>query len=424
MTYETERNRHLCTEESLGELAQLADTAGLRVVGSMHQRLDRPDPGTYIGRGKLEELKMHLRETEADTVVFDDELAPKQSKKLEQEMKKFPRRNWREGEEEGVRVADRTELILDIFNQRATTKEARLQVEMAQLQYQLPRLRKMWTHLEREKQSGKGTQRGMGEKQIEVDKRQIKSQMSRLRGKIDDVRKRRRQHRRRREKNQIPIVSCVGYTNAGKSTLLNGISSARVHTEDKLFATLDPTTRRVALPSGSEVLMTDTVGFIQKLPTQLVAAFRATLEEIMEAHLIIHVVDVSHPNAPAQVEAANRVLEEVGATDIPQLLVWNKLDNCEDPTWVQGLANSANSACVSAKTGEGIPQLRSMIEDELRNRFVRVYARIPWREGELYDEVSRVGVIERTDFEFEGIRLQASVPPFISKRLSSYRLKE
>lgn len=390
------------------------------MVGSLHQRLERTDPRTYLGSGKLQELRLQVAAAEADTVIFDDELAPKKRKKIEAEMQKVKRQRVAEGEEETVRVADRTELILDIFQQRASTKEARLQVEMARLQCQLPRLTKMWSHLEREKQSGKGTQRGMGEKQIEVDKRQIRSQISRLRKKIENVRKHRRQHRRKRAKSEIPIVSCVGYTNAGKSTLLNQLSTSRVRVEDKLFATLDPTTRRAQLPRGKQILLTDTVGFIQKLPTQLVAAFRATLEEIQEAHMLLHVVDVSDPNAPAQVEAANRVLEELGATEIPQLMVWNKIDMCEDSEWMRTLASSVNSVCISAKKGNGIRELRERIEHELSQRLVQVQAQIPWKEGELYDELSRVGVIESVSWEFEGIQVQAQVPVGLSKRLLSY----
>ena len=386
----------------------------------MHQRLERPDPRTYVGSGKLQELRFQIAAAKADTIIFDDELAPKQSKKIEENINKVKRCRVADGEEETVRIADRTELILDIFQQRASTKEARLQVEMARLQCQLPRLTKKWGHLERERQSGKGTQKGMGEKQIEVDKRQIRSQISGLRKKIDDVRKHRRQHRRRRAKSEIPVVSCVGYTNAGKSTLLNQLSTSRVRVEDQLFATLDPTTRKVELPRGKQALLTDTVGFIQKLPTQLVAAFRATLEEIKEAHLLLHVVDVSDPNAPAQVEAANSVLEELGATNIPQVMVWNKVDTCEDTEWVQNLASSVNSVCISARTGEGLRVLRERIEYELSRRLIQVQAQIPWKDGELYDELSQIGVIESVSWEFEGITVKASVPVGLSKRLLSY----
>jgi len=386
----------------------------------MHQRLERPDPRTYVGSGKLQELRFQIAAAKADTIIFDDELAPKQSKKIEEDINKVKRCRVADGEEETVRIADRTELILDIFQQRASTKEARLQVEMARLQCQLPRLTKKWSHLERERQSGKGTQKGMGEKQIEVDKRQIRSQISGLRKKIDDVRKHRRQHRRRRAKSEIPVVSCVGYTNAGKSTLLNQLSTSRVRVEDQLFATLDPTTRKVELPRGKQALLTDTVGFIQKLPTQLVAAFRATLEEIKEAHLLLHVVDVSDPNAPAQVEAANSVLEELGATNIPQVMVWNKMDTCEDTEWVQNLASSVNSVCISARTGEGLRVLRERIEYELSRRLIQVQAQIPWKDGELYDELSQIGVIESVSWEFEGITVKASVPVGLSKRLLSY----
>ncbi|MBA0836900.1 hypothetical protein Goarm_009090, partial [Gossypium armourianum] len=305
-------------EESLKELAQLADTAGLMVVGSTYQKLASPNPRTYIGSGKVAEIKSAIRAFEVETVIFDDELSLTGVRQL---------RNLEKAFGGDVRVCDRTALILDIFNQRAATHEAALQaslrlfVALAQMEYQLPRLTKMWTHLER--QAG-GKVKGMGEKQIEVDKRILRTQIGVLKKELESVRKHRKQYRNRRFSVPVPVVSLVGYTNAGKSTLLNQLTGANVLSEDRLFATLDPTTRRVQMKNGSEFLLTDTVGFIQKLPTTLVAAFRATLEEISESSLLVHVVDISHPLAEQQLDAVEKVLAELDVSEIPKLMVWNK----------------------------------------------------------------------------------------------------
>ncbi|KAF3446366.1 hypothetical protein FNV43_RR11545 [Rhamnella rubrinervis] len=298
-------------QDSLKELAQLADTAGLMVVGTTYQKLASPNPRTYIGSGKVAEIKSAIHALDVETVIFDDELSPGQLRNLE---KAFG------GD---VRVCDRTALILDIFNQRAATHEAALQVALAQMEYQLPRLTKMWTHLER--QAG-GQVKGMGEKQIEVDKRILRTQIGGLKKELESVRKHRKQYRSRRLSVPVPVVSLVGYTNAGKSTLLNQLTGANVLAEDRLFATLDPTTRRVQMKNGKDFLLTDTVGFIQKLPTALVAAFRATLEEISESSLLVHVVDISHPLAQQQIDAVDKVLSELDVSSIPKLMVWNKVD--------------------------------------------------------------------------------------------------
>lgn len=298
-------------EESLDELARLCETAGLRVVGRTSQRLEAPNPRTYMGSGKVQEVRAAVAALDAETVVFDDELSPGQLRNLEKELGG------------GVRVCDRTALILDIFSQRANTKEATLQVELAQTAYQLPRLTRMWTHLER--QAG-GLVKGMGEKQIEVDKRILRDRMGALKESLRVVQGHRQQYRKQRAQVPIPVLSLVGYTNAGKSTLMNRLSGASVLAEDQLFATLDPTTRRIQLPNGKECLLTDTVGFIQKLPTQLVAAFRATLEEIADASVLLLVVDGSDPMAPQQVAAVEQVLQELGAADIPMIKVLNKAD--------------------------------------------------------------------------------------------------
>eukprot|EP01025_Chloroclados_australasicus_P045059 TRINITY_DN4914_c0_g3_i2.p1 TRINITY_DN4914_c0_g3~~TRINITY_DN4914_c0_g3_i2.p1 ORF type:complete len:478 (-),score=64.69 TRINITY_DN4914_c0_g3_i2:53-1465(-) len=290
------RKQMYSLSESLAELSRLADTAGLLVVGQTYQQLDAPENSMYIGQGKVKEINQAILMHNVDTIIFDDELSPRQLKNLSEKFGK------------NVRVCDRTALILDIFSQRAYSKEGKLQVELAQSEYQLPRLTRMWTHLER--QAG-GRVKGMGEKQIEVDKRLLRKRMDQLRNELKHVMTHRNQHSQRRAKMGTSIVALVGYTNAGKSTLLNKLTNADVLAEDKLFATLDPTTRKVVLPTGKTVLMSDTVGFIQKLPTQLIAAFRATLAEIENANLLLHVVDISHPNSSKQILAVNSVLDDL-----------------------------------------------------------------------------------------------------------------
>ncbi|XP_022884758.1 uncharacterized protein LOC111401307 [Olea europaea var. sylvestris] len=368
-------------EESLSELAQLTDTAGLLVVGSTYQKLATANPRTYIGSGKVAEIKSAIHAFDAETVIFDDELSPGQLRNLE---KAFG------GD---VRVCDRTALILDIFNQRAATREAALQVSLAQMEYQLPRLTRMWTHLER--QAG-GQVKGMGEKQIEVDKRILRTQIGALKKEIESVRKHRKQYRNRRTAVPVPVVSLVGYTNAGKSTLLNRLTGADVLAEDKLFATLDPTTRRVQMKNGKEFLLSDTVGFIQKLPTTLVAAFRATLEEISESSLLVHVVDISHPLAEQQIEAVDKVLSELEASSIPMLMVWNKVDKANDPEKIIMEAKRNDVVCISALTGEGLEEFCNAVQERLKDMMVWVEALIPFDKGELLSTIHRVGMVEKT----------------------------
>ncbi|HXV44191.1 MAG TPA: GTPase HflX, partial [Anaerolineae bacterium] len=310
-------------EDSLEELAALADTAGLTVEGGTYQRLDSIHPGTLIGGGKAEELQSFRDELAIDVFVFDEELSPRQQRELEKLLQ--------------VKVVDRTALILDIFARHARTREGQLQVELAQYEYRLPRLTRMWTHLARQAggraggASGGVGVRGPGETQLEVDRREINQRIAHLKEELEKVRAHRARHRKQRQRAGIPVAAIVGYTNAGKSTLLNALAQADVYAADQLFATLDPTTRRVALPSGLEVLFSDTVGFIQKLPTDLVAAFRATLEEITEADLILHVVDITHRNAAEQAATVADTLTEIGATHAPVLVALNKIDRLDDP---------------------------------------------------------------------------------------------
>ncbi|XP_039052852.1 GTPase HflX-like [Hibiscus syriacus] len=394
-------------EESLKELVQLADTAGLMVVGSTYQKLASPNPRTYIGSGKVAEIKSAIRAFEVETVIFDDELSPGQLRNLE---KAFG------GD---VRVCDRTALILDIFNQRAATHEAALQVALAQMEYQLPRLTKMWTHLER--QAG-GKVKGMGEKQIEVDKRILRTQIGVLKKELESVRKHRKQYRNHRFSVPVPVVSLVGYTNAGKSTLLNHLTGANVLSEDRLFATLDPTTRRVQMKNGSEFLLTDTVGFIQKLPTTLVAAFRATLEEISESSLLVHVVDISHPLAEQQIDAVEKVLAELNVSEIPKLMVWNKVDRVSDPQKLKLEAERREDViCISAVTGEGLQEFCNAVQEKLKDSMVPVEALLPFDKGELLSTIHQVGMVEKTEYTENGTFVKAFVPLRFARLLTPMR---
>ncbi|GAB2219899.1 hypothetical protein Droror1_Dr00007539 [Drosera rotundifolia] len=394
-------------DESLKELAQLADTAGLLVVGSTYQKMASPNPRTYIGSGKVAEIKSAIAALEVETVIFDDELSAGQLRNLE---KTFGGK---------VRVCDRTALILDIFSQRAATHEATLQVSLAQMEYQLPRLTRMWTHLER--QAG-GQVKGMGEKQIEVDKRILRDKIAVLKKELESVRKHRKLYRNRRVSLPVPVVSLVGYTNAGKSTLLNHLTGADVLAEDRLFATLDPTTRRVQMKNEKEFLLTDTVGFIQKLPTMLVAAFRATLEEISESSLLVHVVDISHPLAEQQINAVEKVLSELDVSSIPRLMVWNKIDKASDPWKVKAEAERRDDVvCISALNGDGLDDFCHAIHERLKDSMVWVEALIPFDKGELLSSIHRLGVVEKIEYNENGTLIKAYVSLRLARLLTPMR---
>ena len=414
-------NGLLPLEDSLEELRALADTAGLEIVGEMTQKLDHVEPSTFIGKGKVDELKAWHSELDFEVVLFDDELSPRHQRNLEKEL----------GED--VRVLDRTALILDIFAQHAHTREGALQVELAQYEYRLPRLTRQWTHLVRQAGGGAGRSgtagvglRGPGETQLEVDRRQIRSRITFLKTELEGVRQHRQQHRAQRRRAQVPVVSIVGYTNAGKSSLLNALvdaagakQTAPVLAEDKLFATLDPTTRRVRLPSGKNALFTDTVGFIQKLPTELVAAFRATLEEITEADLLLHVVDITHPNAIEQAKAVERTLADLEVTDIPIVVGLNKIDRLENDQLDEVLAaDFPHSVPISALTQLNLDRLLARIEHELYESLTPVQVRLPYRRSDLAALFHDNGRVDAEEYGENTITLHGRLP---ARYLAAFR---
>lgn len=411
-------------EESLSELAQLSRTDEIDVVGQLYQKVERINPATILGKGKLEELLALVDEREADAVIFDDELSPRQQREIEERLEERFNEQW---SEQPIKLLDRTTLILDIFARHARTREGALQVELAQYQYRLPRLTRAWTHLARQAggAAGRGGTggvglRGPGETQLEVDRRVIDRRIDYLKGELENVRTHRALHRQQRRKAGISVVALVGYTNAGKSTLLNTLSDAGVLTADKLFATLDPTTRRVELPNGAIALFTDTVGFIQKLPTTLVAAFRATLEEITEADLLLHVVDITHPHVRNQVRAVEETLAELDATDKPIITALNKIDRLVNPDEIQNqLQELANSVAISALTGQGIDELIGRVEQVLLADMVFIDLVIPYSRGDLVALAHEKGIVEREEHTTEGTHIKGWIPPQVAAKFES-----
>lgn len=404
-------------EDSIGELTRLADTAGLDVVGESTQKLDAPHPATYIGSGKVEEIRILAEETLANVIIFDNELSPRHQRELEEAFGTT------------VRVIDRTALILDIFAQHAHTSDGILQVALAQYEYRLPRLTRAWTHLARQAGGGGGRTgsvggvglRGPGETQLEVDRREIHKRITSVKKELEKVRAHRQRYRAQRKNSRIPLISLVGYTNAGKSTLLNRLTKSNVYVADQLFATLDPTTRRIALPGGHESLLTDTVGFIQKLPTQLVAAFQATLEEISEADLLLHVVDITHPNALEQTRAVEITLTEINAQHIPVVLVLNKVDQLSNPEDIKAIAaRFTNAVAVSALKGTGFNDLLKMIENELFENFMDASVQIPYTEGQLISLFHEQGHVERIDHTRKGVFIQGQLPGRLLARFTPF----
>ncbi|MGB3306267.1 MAG: GTPase HflX [Thermomicrobiales bacterium] len=404
--------------DELEELATLAETVGVEVVGAVTQKLAHPHPATYVGKGKLEEVKRLRDELEYDFVLVDGELSPAQLRNLEKAL--------------DVKVIDRTGLILDVFANRAQTHEGRLQVELAQLEYRMTRLTRMWTHLSRQTGGGGVGLRGTGETQLEADRREAQKRVAFIKTQLEQVHRHRELYRSRRKDTPINVVSLVGYTNAGKSTLLNAITGAGVLAEDKLFATLDPTTRRIGLPSGREVLLTDTVGFINNLPTQLIAAFRATLEEISEATVLVHVVDVTHPNVAEQVITVNETLEELGVDGQPIVYALNKIDALTNderanlPQLMAEIGIPADAVAISAQQGTHIDALLGRIEAvlETEDHFVPVSLTIPYNHSELVERFHAFGRVEERDFTEAGTILHGLLPerdfgrfePYISRR--------
>jgi GTPase len=397
----------LTLDDSLTELALLCDTAGLDVVGELTQKLTQPHVQTYIGPGKVEELIALAEDSLTQVVVFDDELSPRHQRELEKAV----------GAK--MRVLDRTALILDIFAQHASTSEGMLQVELAQYEYYLPRLTRQWTHLARQAGGGGGRAgstggvglRGPGETQLEVDRRQIRNRIANLKKQIEKVRAHRERYRAKRKRARLPTVALVGYTNAGKSTLLNRLAKADVYVADQLFATLDPTTRRVELPGGYQALFTDTVGFIQKLPTTLVAAFYATLEEIAEADLLLHLVDISHPNALNQFDAVQETLDEIGAGHIPTITALNKIDRLKQPEQAQEtLQNFPKAVAISSLEGSGLSELLRLIQQELYETYTPIDIHLPYQEGGLISLFHEMGQVEFIEHERGGVHIQGRIP--------------
>lgn len=395
-------------EDSLTELALLSDTSGLDVVGELTQKLDRPHVKTYIGPGKVDELKALVEETISQVVIFDDELSPRHQRELQEALGR------------NVKVLDRTALILDIFAQHAHTSEGMLQVELAQYEYYLPRLTGQWTHLERQAGGGGGRAgstggvglRGPGETQLEVDKRAIRKRIAHLKQELEKVEAHRQRYRSQRKRSRIPTVALVGYTNAGKSTLLNRLAKSEVHVANQLFATLDPTTRRVELPGGYQALMTDTVGFIQKLPTTLVEAFHATLEEIVEADLLLHVVDISHPNALNQYQSVESTLDQLGAHHIPVVTALNKVDLLRDPDAAKEAVShfSSKAVTISGLKGIRIRDLLQVIQQELYETYTPILVKLPYQQGALISLFHEAGQVERIAHERGGVLMQGRIP--------------
>jgi GTP-binding protein HflX len=401
--------------DSLAELGELAATAGGEVIGDGLQKLEAPTPATFIGKGKAEEFAAFCCRNDVDTVIFDDELSPVQSRTLE---KIF-----------NCKILDRTSLILDIFAQRARTREGKLQIELAQLQHLLPRLTRFWGHLSRQA-GGIGMRGGEGETQLETDRRRVQDRIARISRELEVVRRQRGIQRSARQRNNWPMASIVGYTNAGKSTLLNTLTGADVLVKDILFATLDPTTRRLRLPTNQNVLLTDTVGFIRKLPHGLVEAFKATLEEVVQADLLLHVVDISHPQADEQIQAVNAVLAEIGAGGKPTIMVFNKMDllhsngAASDGALGRLQEKFPHAVAISAQTREGTPTLLAEIGSQLRPKREFLELRVPHEQAAVIARLHTVGQIVSQSYRGPTARFKARIPPHHHDEFAPYIVRE
>ena len=392
------------TDVSMEELAALVETAGGEAVCMLIQNRPSPEPRSFIGDGKVREMKELIERNDCDLAVFDNELSPSQMRVLSEEL--------------GVKVLDRSGLILDIFAQRAQTKEGQLQVELAQYKYLLPRLTGMWTHLVRQTASGGSSPigtRGPGETQLETDRRHIRRKIQKLEEELAAVRQVRATQRRRREKNAMPVVALVGYTNAGKSTLLNCLTGSAIPANDRLFDTLDTTTRRLRIDESTEVLLSDTVGFIRKLPTHLIEAFKATLEELRFADVLLHVIDISNPEAEEQARVVNELIRQLGAESTPCLRVFNKCDR-----YIGILPHGEDVVCISAKSGEGADTLVKKLSDMLDRGKRQVTLLLPYAAAGLLDSLNREARVLRTDYTDAGIQVEAVVQPDLYGKVKQY----
>ncbi len=406
-------------DSALEELALLCETAEIEVVGLITQNLDHPHPRSYLGKGKLDELFELMGELDSDVAIFDDELSPAQMRNIERRLTEDGALNRK--------IIDRPTLVLDIFARHAVTHEGRLQVELAQLEYRLPRLTNMWSHLSRQGVGGVGL-RGPGETQLEVDRRLAEQRIFQIKGQLEQVHRHRELYRSRRRKTGSPVIALVGYTNAGKSTLLNKLTEAGVLQEDKLFATLDPTTRRLRLPSGRAALITDTVGFINNLPPSLIAAFRATLEEIEEATVLLHVVDVTHPDAAEQADTVIKILDELKLDDRQIITALNKVDVLEASDVVPALPVSDlphDFVPISAKGGEGLDILLDRLDEVISATAQYEYLEvcIPYQNSELVDIFHRLGQVEEEHFLEQGTCIAGFVPTRFADRFSEYAIE-
>lgn len=404
--------REMC-QEYLAELTLLAETYGLNVVHTVSCLIRRYDAAIYVTEGKLEEFVAQAKEHDAKLVIFDDEISPAQQRNLEQAF--------------GIPVIDRTEIILKVFAQRAQTREARLQIEIAQVRYEAPRLKRLWTHLSRQAGSGGGGAgggaftKGEGEKQIEIDRRILKRKIDQLQQELEVVRAHRITQRTSRQRSEIPVFAFIGYTNVGKSTLLNTLTKAGVFVENKLFATLDTTTRKFTLPNNQEILLIDTVGFIRKLPHLLVAAFKSTLEEAIQADILLHVVDVSHPMAESQAETTFEVLKELEAEEKSIITVLNKVDACTDSDMLARLKRRyPRSVEISALTQQGVDDLLAIMIDELSKRRKIVSLRIPQAEYAAVSEAMRLGNVISQEYDENDVLLKVDLPAVAAEKMKRF----
>ncbi|PCI93684.1 GTPase HflX [Candidatus Aerophobetes bacterium] len=411
--YEGSREKKIC-EEHLEELASLSDTYGFTIYDKISCPLRKIDSSTYLGKGKLQELNALSNASECDVIIFDEEITPNQQKNLENLFKKP--------------VIDRTELILEVFAKRAHSKEARLQIELAKTRYQLPRLKRLWTHLSRQAGTagggsggGGGYLKGEGEKQIEIDKRILKKRIAFLQSQLKEVRAQRTMQRQGRLRSGIPIFAIVGYTNSGKSTLLNALTDANVLMEDKLFATLETTTRKFILPNHQEILLIDTVGFIRKIPHTLVESFKSTLEEALFTDILLHIVDVSSPLAEEQAEATFEVLKELGSEKKPTITVLNKIDQCEDKSMILRFRlKYTKTVMISASKKEGFDDLLEMIETEVKALRRVVTLKVPQSKYHIVSELMDKGQILESEYEGNNIILKVEIPQEIEHKISEF----